>query len=76
MSEKEPPVFIRWASSEEDDDQHIFIRSDWVMSMLLETIPFEDAHRAWTIMCAVRIEVEEGEQAAKDFLEAFGVTEH
>lgn len=75
--QEEPPVFLKWAAStEEGGEDHVFIRSDWIMENLFLTIPSEDALRAWTLMCAHRIRTEEGEEEAREFLEACGVKEH
>jgi hypothetical protein len=70
-----PPIFLRWIAPD-SEERHIFIRSDWIMDQLFETMPFEDAQRAWAKMWAIRIRFEEGDEAADEFLEAFGVTEH
>lgn len=71
----EVPIFLKWSYPEEADF-HIFMRSDWVMGFLFDHIPQEDAMRVWTKMCYHRICIEEGEEAAQEFLDAFGVKEH
>lgn len=70
----DPPVFLRWQPSAEET--HFFVRTDWVMNFLFETLPREDAVRTWTKMHAQRILAEHGQEAADEFLSAFGVTEH
>lgn len=77
MSDHDPeaPIFLKWFYPDATE-RHIFVRSDWVMNFLFEHLPHEDAVRVWTKMCYQRIRVEEGEEAADEFLEAFGVTEH
>lgn len=69
------PVFLKWFYPDAGE-RHIFVRSDWIMDVLFEHLAHEDAVRVWTKMCAARIRTEEGEEAAQEFLDAFGVTEH
>lgn len=74
-SEEELPVFLRWECPSEGET-HFFVRSDWVMEFLFDHLSKEDAVRTWTKMHAQRILAQQGEEAAEEFLTAFGVTEH
>ena len=71
----EPPIFLKW-QSKALAETHIFIRSDWVMDFLFEHLSWEDAQRTWTKMHAERVQADQGDEAAAEFLDAFGVSEH
>jgi hypothetical protein len=74
--EDEVPIFLKWASADEEEEPHFFLRSDWVMEFLFDHLSREDALRTWTKMHAERIRAHDGETEAREFLEAFGVPEH
>ena len=69
------PVFLKWFSPDAKD-AHVFVRSDWLMEFVFDHLPHEDAMRLWGKMCAERIRGEEGDDAAQDFLDAFGITDN
>lgn len=71
----EPPVFLKW-QSKKLGETHIFVRSDWIMDFLFQHLPREDAVRTWTKIRAEHLQADQGKEAAEEFLETFGITEH
>lgn len=67
------PVFLKYAVSGEE---HVFVRSDWIMEFLYRHLSDEDGHRVSTKLHAERLLAEQGHEAAKNFLAMFGVAEH
>lgn len=70
---KDVPVFLKQTRSGEE---HVFVRSDWIIQFLCEHLAPLDARRVSTMMHASRVLSERGPDAAKEFLAAFGVPEH
>lgn len=73
--EEDLPTFLKWECPVRNET-HIFMRSDWVMDFLFRHLPKEDALRTWSKMHVQKVLAEQGEEAAKEFLDALGPLEH